>query len=93
MMAIGALLSTFAGAWLVYLASPRRLLLQTRRRAQLMRCAGGVLIAIGTAIWLAVAGTGAGLAAALTVLMLAWVALPYFAWWRQRALPLRTTRR
>ena len=92
-MVICALLSTLAGAWLVYLASPRRLLLQTRRRVPLMRFAAGVLIAIGTAIWLTVAGTGAGIAAVLSVLMLAWVALPYFAWWRQRAQPLRTTRR
>jgi len=93
MMVLWALSSTLAGAWLVYLAGPRRLLLQTRQRALTRRFTGGLLIAIGTAIWLIAAGTGAGIAASLTALMLAWVALPYIAWWRQRAQPVRAHRR
>ncbi len=92
MTAAGALASTIAGAWLVYLASPHRLWLPSRRRALLLRWSGAVLIALGVRLWLAVAGAAAGIATALTVLMLAWVALPYLAWWRQRA-PVRKAHR
>ena len=93
MMVTCAFLSTLAGAWLVYLASPRQRLLQLVQRTLVMRLAGGLLIALGAAIWLLAIGTGAGIAAALTALMLAWVALPYLAWWRQPAPRARAIRR
>jgi hypothetical protein len=76
-----ALLLMFAGAPLVYLASEqqrlRKLSLPT-----IARRIGLLLLAAGTACWMYEAGTGAGIAAALTTLMLIWVALPYLAWWR-----------
>ncbi|WP_430390079.1 hypothetical protein [Dyella sp. 20L07] len=81
MITLCALLLTFAGAALVYLASARQRLRIKPLRAP-ARAAGWLIIFAGTACWLLVAGTGAGIAAALTALMLTWVALPYLAWWR-----------
>jgi len=76
-----ALLATLAGAVLVYLASG-----QQRLRASSLpvsaRLAGWLLVALGTLGWCYDAGTGAGITAALTALMLTWVLLPYVAWWR-----------
>jgi len=76
-----ALLLTLAGATLIYLASA-----QQRLRAVPLhvaaRWAGWTLVLAGTAGWWSTEGMGAGIAAALTTLMLAWVALPYAAWWR-----------
>jgi hypothetical protein len=93
MTTLGALLSTLAGAWLLYAVSPRRLLLQSRQRVLVTRWTGATLIAAGTLLWLSVAGTGAGIAATLTELMLVWVALPYIAWWRRRAARVPAQRR
>ena len=80
-MTLSALLLTLAGAALVYLASGQQQLLKTPLRVT-ARLAGWTLIIAGTVCWLIVAGTGAGIAAASTALMLAWVILPYLAWWR-----------
>ena len=81
MITLCALLATLAGAVLVYLASS-----QQRLRASSLpvsaRLAGWLLVALGTLGWCYDAGTGAGITAALTALMLTWVLLPYLAWWR-----------
>lgn len=81
MTVLCALLLTLAGATLIYLASAR----QRLRAASLplsARMAGWLLVLAGTTTWLSAAGVGAGIAGALTTLMLAWVLLPYVAWWR-----------
>jgi hypothetical protein len=79
-----ALLLTLSGAVLIYLASA-----QQRLRASplpgVARLAGWLSLVAGTACWWYDAGIGPGIAAALTLLMLAWVALPYLAWWRAGA--------
>lgn len=84
MIVFYALLPPLAGAVLVYLASGH----QRLRRAPLpmaARIAGWLLMLAGTLAWLADAGLGAGVAGALTAVMLAWVLLPYLAWWRHDA--------
>lgn len=84
MIVFYALLPTLAGAVLVYLTSGH----QRLRRAPLpmaARIAGWLLMLAGTLAWLADAGLGAGVAGALTAVMLAWVLLPYLAWWRHDA--------
>jgi len=76
-----ALLLTLSGAVLVYLASAQ----QRLRAASLpgvARLVGWLLLAAGTACWGYDAGIGPGITAALTLLMLTWVVLPYLAWWR-----------
>jgi hypothetical protein len=78
---LSALLLNLAGAVLVYLASGQQQLLKSPLRIT-ARLAGWLAILAGTVCWLSVAGTGAGISAALTTLMLAWVMLPYLAWWR-----------
>lgn len=84
MITLLALLLTLSGAALVYLASA-----QQRLRASALppaaRLAGWLLVAGGTACWWYETGMGPGIAAALTMLMLSWVALPYAAWWRATA--------
>ncbi|RDI99445.1 hypothetical protein DVT68_00860 [Dyella solisilvae] len=84
MSSLIALLPILAGATLVYLTSTQ----QRLRLAPLpaaARAAGWLLIAMGTLYWWRMAGAGAGIAGALSALMLAWVALPYLAWWRAPA--------
>lgn len=86
MTVLYALLLTLAGAALVYLASAR----QGLRAAPLpgpARFVGWLLVLAGTSTWLTAAGTGAGIAGALTAVMLTWVALPYAAWWRTTRAP------
>ncbi|MHA6203667.1 hypothetical protein ACXU4B_04480 [Dyella soli] len=85
MITLSALLLTLAGAALVYLANGQQRLLSTTLRAP-ARLAGWLLILAGLACWLSAAGTGPGIAAALSTLMLAWVLLPYLAWWRTAVL-------
>ena len=80
-MTFSALLLNLAGAALVYLASGKQQLLKTPLHVT-ARLVGWLLIIAGTVCWLLAAGTGAGISAALTTLMLAWVVLPYLAWWR-----------
>lgn len=81
MTTLCALLLTLSGAVLIYLASARQRL-RVSPLPTSARFAGWVVFAVGTAFWWSDAGMGAGLSAALTVLMLTWVALPYLAWWR-----------
>jgi hypothetical protein len=87
-MNLCALLLVVAGAVLIYLASARQGLL-SRPLPGGMRVAAVILLAAGVAAWIAAAGIGAGIAAALTCWMLAWVALPYLAWWRGAKVPSR----
>lgn len=81
-----ALLLTFAGAALVYLASARQGLRATPL-SKSARVMGWLLILAGTSAWLHAAGVGAGIAGALTAVMLTWVTLPYVAWWRTTRVP------
>ncbi|WP_201314071.1 hypothetical protein [Dyella sp. EPa41] len=81
MTVLCALLLTLAGAALVYLASARQ-----RLRAMPLpgpaRAIGWLSMLAGLVVWLFAYGVGAGTASALTAIMLAWVLLPYVAWWR-----------
>ncbi|WP_114240687.1 hypothetical protein [Dyella sp. C9] len=81
MITLLALLLTLSGATLIYLASSRQQLRMQPLPAP-ARGAGWLAIAAGVLCWWHVAGAGAGISAALTALMLAWVCLPYLAWWR-----------
>jgi uncharacterized membrane protein YfbV (UPF0208 family) len=83
MVIVCAFLLSFLGAVLVYLSHKKQRLL----RAALpfgSRLAGTVTIFASVWIWWAASGAAAGVAGALTALMLSWVALPYLAWWRGR---------
>lgn len=80
-MNLYALLLGMAGAVLAYLAGARQGLLAKRLPGS-VRALAATLLAASLAAWIAAAGPGAGIAATLTCWMLAWVALPYFAWWR-----------
>lgn len=82
-----ALLLTLSGAVLVYLASAQ----QRLRAASLPASARGLgwlMVLSGTACWWQAAGVGPGITAALTMLMLSWVLLPYLAWWRSGSTPI-----
>ncbi|WP_267220967.1 hypothetical protein [Dyella silvae] len=81
MIVVIALSLIFTGALLVYLASEQQRL-RKRSLSTTGRRLGGLLLVAGIACWMQEAGTGAGIAAALTTLMLVWVTLPYLAWWR-----------
>ncbi|MEW9572136.1 hypothetical protein ABQJ54_10245 [Rhodanobacter sp. Si-c] len=83
-----ALVLGMAGAALLYLASARQSLLAKPLHGS-MRMLATVLLAAGVVAWIAAAGMGAGIAAALTCWMLVWVALPYLAWWRSAKVPPR----
>ena len=80
-MTLCALLATLTGAALIYLAST-----QQRLRAVALsawaRAAGWLFVLAGATVWRISAGVGAGIASALTTVMLTWVTLPYLAWWR-----------
>jgi hypothetical protein len=81
MAIVCAFLLGFWGAVLVYLSHERQRLL----RAALpfgARMAGTAIIFASIGAWYAASGMAAGVAGALTTLMLSWVALPYLAWWR-----------
>lgn len=75
-----ALLLCFASTLLLYLASPRQRLRATPLPPW-ARAAAWLVAAGGVAAWVALLGPGAGGFAALTTLMLGWVALPYLAWY------------
>lgn len=80
-MVLCALLATLSGALLIYLTHPQ----QRLRRSALpvaVRVAGCMLLLASTLAWCDVSGAGAGMASALTTMMVAWVMLPYLAWWR-----------
>lgn len=79
-----ALLLTLSGAVLVYLASAQQRLRASSLPAS-ARSLGWLSALFGTACWWYAAGVGPGITAALTMLMLTWVLLPYLAWWRIEA--------
>jgi hypothetical protein len=81
MMIVCAFLLSFLGAVLVYLSHERQRLLRDSL-PPFVRMAGTMAIFISLWVWSAASGAAAGLAGALTTLMLAWVVLPYAAWWR-----------
>jgi hypothetical protein len=76
-----ALWLTLSGATLIYLASAQQRL-RPRPLPALTRLVAWPLAAGGLACWWYDAGMGPGMTAALTTLMLTWIALPYLAWWR-----------
>lgn len=79
LLSLSALALCLAAAVLVYLASSHQQLIM--RRLPPVARAGAVLCGLaGTALWCATISWGAGIAAALTALMLTWVVLPYMAW-------------
>jgi hypothetical protein len=80
MAMICAFLLSFLGAVLVYLSHERQRLLR-RALPWGMRLAGAAAILTSVWLWWAASGAAAGVAGALTTLMLSWVALPYLAWW------------
>lgn len=82
MMAVLATLLSLASALVFYLCSARQ-----RMRASALstgwRWLAWLLAALSTTVWIAATGTGAGISAALTSLMLSCVLLPYGVWWRE----------
>ena len=91
LLALAAPALCLAAAALVYLASPQQQLRADRLPA-IARAIAVPCAAAGIASWCAAIGWGAGIAAAMTAIMLAWVALPYFAWWLRGA-PRKDARR
>lgn len=90
MLIVCAFLLSFLGAVLVYLSHQRQRLLRAPSPAR-TGIAGTAAIFTSLWIWQAASGIAAGLAGALTTLMLAWVLLPYIAWWRgTHAIAVRT---
>jgi hypothetical protein len=83
MVIVCAFLLSVLGAVLLYLSHEQQRL---RRRSLPFgaRVAGTVLVFASVWIWWVASGVAAGIAGALTTLMLAWVALPYVAWWRSQ---------
>jgi hypothetical protein len=83
MVMVCALLLSFLGAAAIYVSHPQQRLL---RKALPVGCRliGASAILAGFWCWCVASGAAAGVAGALTSLMLAWVALPYLAWWRDR---------
>ncbi|MBE1162850.1 hypothetical protein [Dyella acidiphila] len=84
-MMICAFLLGFLGAVAIYLTHPQQRLLG-RPLTATARLAGMALIVASVWSWCAAGGVAAGVSGALTSLMLAWVALPYAAWWRNKQL-------
>ncbi|GLQ96608.1 hypothetical protein GCM10007863_10260 [Dyella mobilis] len=78
-----AFLLGFLGAVLIYLASGHQRLL-AKPLTKGSGTAGWVAICASTSLWWQASGSAAGLAGSMTTLMLAWVTLPYLAWWRGR---------
>ncbi len=81
MITLCALSLSLAGATLVYLSSSQQRLLTVPLSAA-ARLAGWAAVLGSFIFWPVAAGTGPGITAALTALMLTWVTLPYLAWWR-----------
>jgi drug/metabolite transporter (DMT)-like permease len=69
-----------AGALLVYLSSPKQNW-QARPFVTAARVAGAVALLGAVLLWCRALGVGAGIAAALTTIMFAWVLAPYAGWW------------
>ncbi|GLQ48798.1 hypothetical protein ACFFJT_17510 [Dyella flava] len=83
MVIVCAFLLSVLGAVLLYLSHEQQRLLR-RPLPFGARMAGTVIVFASVWIWWAASGVAAGIAGTLTSLMLAWVALPYLAWWRDR---------
>ncbi|WP_432723512.1 hypothetical protein R0381_001030 [Jeongeupia wiesaeckerbachi] len=73
-----AFLLCLSAAVCVYLASPQQRLLPSRNRSRLRPLAVSLAPA-GTGVWMYAADVASGLVAAMLVLMLSSVALPYLA--------------
>ena len=83
MVMVCALWLGFLGAATIYLSHRQQRLLR-RPLAPGYRVMGAVAIFASAWRWSIACGVAAGIAGTLTTLMLAWVALPYLAWWRRR---------
>jgi hypothetical protein len=83
MVMVCALLLGFLGAAAIYFSHPQQRLLREALPFG-YRLIGVPAIVASVWCWCMVSGTAAGVAGALTSLMLAWVVLPYLAWWRDR---------
>jgi hypothetical protein len=93
MVMVCALLLGFLGAAAIYLSHPQQRLLP-RPLPFGYRMVGTIAILASMWCWCVASGVAAGIAGALTTLMLAWVTLPYVAWWRRRhAATVRTGHR
>ena len=77
-----ALLLCLVGGTSIYLSSQQQ---QWRAKPlpRLARWMGWLLVALGTGAWIVADGTGVGITASLSTLMLVWVLLPYLSWWRR----------
>ena len=90
-MLLLALACGVAGASLAYLASPKQNW-GVPARARVLRWPGLVLSLVSLLPWCRVTGLAAGIAAALTTLMLAWVLAPYLGWWLRQPSRARAAR-
>ena len=82
-MMLLAFLAGGLGAVLVYLGGAQQNWL-ARRPVVPLRLPGALLCLLSLLAWCHAAGVAAGTGAALTTLMLAWVAAPYAGWWLRR---------
>lgn len=82
MMALLATLLSLASALVFYLCSARQRM-RTSTLPTGWRWLAWLLAALSTVAWIASAGTGPGVFAAITSLMLGCVLLPYGVWWRE----------
>lgn len=80
MMAVLATILSLGSSVVFYLCSARQRM-RVMALATRWRWLAWLLAALSAATWIAAAGTGAGLFAALTSLMLGCVLLPYGTWW------------
>ncbi|MGQ3127306.1 MAG: hypothetical protein ACT6SU_26675 [Variovorax sp.] len=76
-MAVLAGLCTVLGALCVYRAAPHQRLGGAVSRPRAWRGIGGVLVALGAWLFCRALQPAAGLFSALTLVMCAWIALPY----------------
>ncbi|GGA00108.1 hypothetical protein [Dyella caseinilytica] len=83
MVMVCALLLSFLGAATIYLTHRQQRLLR-RPLALGYNVIGVMAILASLWCWCIASGAAAGIAGTATTLMLAWVALPYMAWWRRR---------
>jgi hypothetical protein len=83
MVMVCALLLSFLGATAIYFSHSQQRLLSKALPVG-YRLIGASAILAGFSCWCVASGVAAGVAGALTSLMLAWVTLPYLAWWRDR---------
>jgi hypothetical protein len=77
-----ALLLCLAGGTSIYLASSQQ---QWRAKPwpPIACWTGWLLVGMSLTAWIIAEGTGVGIIATLSMLMLVWVLLPYLSWWRR----------